>query len=184
MKKSYVYFIAPLVGLGLFAGVYWKYASTYDAKLEAAAAAQRKIKEGKIHDENLLKKKAVEDAIAAQERRKQEKTVKEAKEQEDRDRRDRAVQARNKAREDSRRFADQVKRFDKEIEENKREMAKIEEEKKSSVKELAFLEEIVPKAEANRKALATVLEKIAVAEKAAEEEARRLAREAAAAAKK
>lgn len=184
MKKSYVYFIAPLVGLGLFAGVYWKYASTYDARLEAAATAQRKIKEGKIHDENMLKKKAVEDAIAAQDRRKQEKALKEAKDQEDRDRRDHSVQARNKAKEDSRKFSDQVKRLDRDVEENKKEMAKIEEDKKHSVDEQAFLREYVKKAEANQKSLGIVLEKIAAADKAAEEAARAAALAAANAAKK
>ena len=92
MKKSNVYFIAPLAGLILFGGVYWKYASTYDARQDALLAQQRKVKEEKIMKENLSKKKAIEDAIAAQNVRKKQKSDKETKEQEERDNRERAIQ--------------------------------------------------------------------------------------------
>ena len=182
MKKSHVYFVAPLAGLVVFAGIYWKYSSTYEAKLEASAAAQRKVRDDKIMMENLSKKKAIEDAIAAQNVRKKQKADKEAKAQEDSDNRDRAVQARNKAREDARKFADQAKRLEKEVDENKKQIAKLEADKKHSVEEQAFLRQYVPKAEANQKALAAVLEKIAAADKAAEEAARAAAIAAAAAA--
>lgn len=183
-KKSYVYFIAPLVGLVIFAGIYWQYASTYDAKLEAVAKKQRAEREEKIRKENESKKAAVEAAVVAQEKRKQEKAAKEAKDQKDKDDREKAVQARAKAREDGRKFTDQVARLKKEVDLNKKDIAKIEEDKKRSIDEQKFLAEYVKKAEANAQGLSAVLEKIDAADKAAEAAAKAAAAAAAAAAKK
>lgn len=166
MKKSYLYFIAPLIGLAIFGAVYWQYASTYDAKNEAAEKKLRADREEKIRKDNELKKSAVEAAVKAQEERKAAKAAKEAKEQKEKDDRDRAVQVLGKTREDSRKFADQVVRLKKEVEDNKKEIAAIQEDQKRSIEEQKFLQTYVKQAEANTESLKATLLKIEEADKA------------------
>jgi hypothetical protein len=183
-KKNYAYFAAPLAGLAVFAGVYMKYAGAYEAKLEASAATARKAREEKIAMENVAKKKAVEEALAQQEIRKKAKADKEAKDLEDRDRRERAQIAMATARSTADRKLSEQKRLEKQVEDAKREITKLEAEKKGYLAEQEFIKTYVAKAEANQKSLAAVLKKIDDADKAAEDAARRAAAEAAAAAKK
>ena len=184
MKKNYVYFAAPLVAVAVFAGIYMSYHDGFEAKEVARFAAIKEAKQEKIRFENLAKKKAVEDAIAAQEVRKKQKSDKEAKDLDERDRRERAALARTTAREKANRASDQVKRLEKQVADNKRETEKIEAEKKVSVDEQAFIRQYVIKAEAHQTALGAVLEKIDAAARAAAEAARAAAAAAAAAAKK
>jgi hypothetical protein len=179
MKKSYVYFVAPLAALAVFAGVYWKYASEYDAKIETAEKARREKIVEKQRQENESKRAAVEAAIKSQDERKKAKALKEAKEQEEKDARDRSIQARNKAREDARKFADRVRVLEKDVDENKKEIAKIDQDNKELQNEQAFVREYVKKAQSNTQALSGVLERIAAADKAAEDAARLAAQEAA-----
>ncbi|MDO8545068.1 MAG: hypothetical protein Q7S40_31895 [Opitutaceae bacterium] len=182
MKKNYVYVIAPVAGLVLFAAVYWKYASGYEEKLVAADKARIEQKNEKIRQENLAKAGAVRAALEAQDKRKKEKRAREERDAKEKEQRELAQQARVKAREDARKFQDQVKRLSKEVEENKKELAKIEEDKKRSVDEQKFQREFVKKAEANTQSLSGVLERIAAADKAAEDAARAAAAAAVAAA--
>ena len=172
MKKSYLYFIAPILGVIIFAAVYWQYASTHEAKLEAAAKQRRIEREQKIAKENELKKEAVTAALKAQEERKKAKAEKEARDAKEKEDREKAIQARSKAREDSRKFADQVVRLKKEIDDNKKEIADIEADKKRSTDEMAFLREYVKKAEANTQSLRAVLDRIEAADKAAADAAK------------
>lgn len=183
-KKRNVYFIAPLAGLAIFAGVYWQYHSKIEARETMYKQKQRTEREEKIKRDNESKRSAVEAAVAAQEKRKQEKIAKEAKDQQDKDNREAAIQARSKAREDSRKIAEQVPRLKKEVEANKKEIAEIEADKKRLADEQEFLKNYVKTAQTNTKALSTVLEKIDAADKAAEAAAKAAAAAAAAAAKK
>ena len=187
MKKSSVYFIAPLVGVAIFAAVYARYASGYEEKVAQAEKARQDQKVEKNRQDNLAKRSAVDAALKAQEERKKAKAVKEAREAKEKEDRDLSVQARTKAREDTRKFQDQVRRLQKEVEENKKEIAKVEEDKKVSGGEQVFLREYVKKAEANTQGLQQVLERIEAADKAIEaanRAAEAAAKAAAAAAKK
>jgi colicin import membrane protein len=183
-KKNYIYFAAPLVGLLVFTGIYVKYSDSHQARVEASAAAMRKAREDKIVQENILKKKAVEDALAAQEVRKKAKADKEARDLEERDRRERAALAMANARDTATRKLAEVKRLEKQLDDTKREIEKLEQEKKAHMDEQVFIRQYVQKAEANQKALAVVLQKIEAADQAAAEAARAAAAAAAAAAKK
>ena len=51
MKKSYLYFVAPLVALAVFAGFYARYAAGYDEKLAAAEKRRQDAKAEKIRVE-------------------------------------------------------------------------------------------------------------------------------------
>lgn len=181
MKKSYVYFIAPLLGVAVFAGFYWNYAQGLEARQEATKKAQIEAKNEKIRQENLQKKAAVEAALAAQEKRKQEKKEREEREAREKEQRELALQARTKAKEDARKFREQVTRLNKEVEETKKELAEIEADQKVAKDEQVFLRDLVKKAEATAQGYQQTLERIEAAEKAAEAAAKAAA---AAAAKK
>ena len=184
MKKSYLYFLAPLIALAAFGVVYWNYSSGYDDKIADMNKKQADIRDAKIKADNESKKVAVEAALVAQENRKKAKAAKETREQQERDDRDRAVQARAKAKEDARKLVDTVARLKKEVADNKKEIQEIEADKKRLIDETAFLRDYVKKAESNRQSLALVLEKIEAADRAAEAAAKAAAAAAAAAAKK
>jgi len=187
MKKSYVYFAAPLVGVAIFAAVYWQYAAGYEEKLANMEKQRLEAKAAKTHEENLAKRKAIEDALRQQEERKKAKAEKEAREAKEKEERELAVQARVKVREEARKFQEQVTRLKKEVEENKKEIAKIDEEKKRASDEEKFQKQYVAKAQANTKGLQQVIERIDAADKAADAAAKaaaEAAKAAAAAAKK
>lgn len=166
MKKSYLYFLVPIVCTAIFAVFYTRYASTYEERIAKMEEAKRLERQHKLEEEANQRKKAIDDAVKATEKRKQEKAEREAREAKERDDRDRAAQERNKAREESRKFAEQVKRLQKDIAENKEEIAKIEQDKKELVEEQVFLKQYVKEAEANTQALTAVMEKIEAADKA------------------
>lgn len=181
MKKAYLYFLVPLVGLALFGAVYWQFSSGYEKRQEERAAAERAKKEAKVQEENRNRLKAVEEAKIAQDKRKAEKAAREARDAKDKEDRELANQARRKAQADAEKIESQAKRLGKEIEEAKKENQQIEETKARSIADETFLRTYIKQVEANRASLMTVVEKIEAADKAAELRAKE---EAAAAAKK
>lgn len=168
MKKAYLYFLIPLLGLVAFGAVYYQFSSGYEQRQQQRIDADRKKKEAKLQQDAENRAKAVQEAKEAQEKRRAEKAAKEAREAKEKEDRDLARQALRKATADSDKLETQVKRLGKEIDETKKEIQKIEEEKTRSVSEENFLKEYVKKAEANRASLLTVVEKIDAADKAAE----------------
>ncbi len=183
MKKAYIYFLVPLVGLVAFGAVYWDFSAGYEKREEEKIAAIKKVKNDKLLEDARLREKAVKDAVLAQEKRKKEKEEKDAKDRKDREDRENAVQARNKAFRDAEKLQKQAERLAKEISTTKEEIAKIEEDKKRYSDEAVFLKSFVVKVQGNAKALNTVLEKIAAADAAAEAAAKAAAAAAAAAKK-
>lgn len=184
MKKSYLYFIVPLVGLIVFGAFYWNFSANYEKQLEAKVVAEKKVKSDKLLLEAKNREKAIADAVAGAARRKAEREAKETRDREEHDKRVAAVESRDKARADQDKFQKQVDRFEKEIKAEKDLIAKLEEEKKRHVEEESFLREYVKKAEANEKGILAVLEKIDAADRAAEAAARAAAEALKAAAKK
>lgn len=166
LKKNHVYFLAPIVALIVFGAIYWNFASGYEAREVARAKADRDRKEEKLRLEAKNREKAIQEAVAAQERRKKEKEAKEAKEQADRDARQAAVEARDRAHADQLKFERQVDRLTKEITTEKDAIAKLEDEKRKSIDEEAFLKTFVSEAQTNVKNLSGILDKIAAADAA------------------
>jgi hypothetical protein len=165
MKKNYVYVVAPLAGLLVFSGFYFNYSAGYEVRVAAAKKIEREILQAKLDTETANRLKAATEAKDAQDRRKAEKLAKEQKDAEDTARREKAVQARNKAIREADKLASQVKRLAKDIELEHKEIATIEEDKKRSAAEQAFLREYVRKSEANTRSLLAALDKIADADK-------------------
>ena len=168
MKKSYIYFLIPLVGLIIFGVVYIKFNAGYEAGLAAKAKIQRDIKQAKVDEENKQRAVAIKDAQIGSAKRKQEREAKEIADRKEKDEREVSINARDKARRDASKLADQVKRQIKDIEEVKKDISKVDEDKKRSVDEIAFLKTFVKKSEINVKSLAAVLDKIQAADAAAE----------------
>lgn len=166
MKKTYVYFLVPILGLVAFAAVYWNFSQGYEARLAEKQRIIRQQKEDKLKVEAKNREKAIQDALAAQERRKAEKAAKEAKEQKDQEERQAALEARNKAERDQQKLSNQVERLQKEVKVEQEAIAKIEEDRKRAQEEQAFLKEYVRQAQVNTKSLSEVLDKIVAADAA------------------
>lgn len=184
MKKSYVYFAIPLLFLAVFFfGFYWNAHKDFAAREEAKEKAIRDNKQAKLEKEAKDRKAAVEAAIELQEKRRKEKKERDVREAIAKEDREKARQAREKAARDADKLEQQVGRLKKEIDVEKNELKEVQADKKRTADEHVFLKEYVKKAEANAKSLTGVLERIAAADKAAED-ARRAAAAAAAAKKK
>jgi hypothetical protein len=176
MKKNYIYFLLPLVGLLIFGAVYWNFSKGLAEREAKRVAAEKKKKEDKLRQQARDNEKAIQDALVAQAKRKAEREAKDAKDKADKEARALAVEARDKADRDARKLAAQVERLEKDIETEKAAITKLEGDKKRSYDEQAFLRDYVKKAEENVRSLTQVMDKIAAADAA------RAAAEAAAAA--
>lgn len=166
MKKSYVYFLVPLIGLIAFGAVYWNFNSKYEAKEADKKAAIRKVKEDKLAEEARNREQAIKDAVAAQDRRKAERAAKELKDKADQEARQLSMEAREKANRDQLKLEQQRDRLLKDIKIEQELIAKLGEEQKRADDERNFLKQYVTQAEANTKSLTSVLDKIAAAEAA------------------
>ena len=181
-KKNYIYFLAPIAGVLIFAAIYWNFLSQYDKEQDRRAAKAKAEKDVKTKLENDQKKEAYDLALKASERRAQEREAKAKKDDADREARQAAIENRAKASREEFKLADKVKALAKEIEVTKKEVAEAEENKKKAQAEEAFLRTYVKQAEANRQSLTAVLENIQKADQAAIDAAK--AAEAAAKSKK
>lgn len=179
MKKTYVYFLVPLLALIAFGAIYWNFLSTYDAKEEARHKAEKDKIEEKLKLEAKNREKAIKDALESQERRKKEREAKEAKEAKDRDIREAAIEARNKARTDKDKYTRKVEGLKNDVRIENEAIAKLKESQKLMQQDETFLKDYVKKAEANDKQLAEIIEKIDAADKAAIERAKEAAAAAA-----
>lgn len=166
MKKSYIYFLVPLIGLIAFGAVYWNFSAGYEAKEEAKRAAIRQARDEKLAAEAKDRERAIKEALASQERRKAERAEKEEKERKDQEARQLALQERDKANRDQQKLEQQRDRLLKDIKTEKELIAEIEAEHKRSIEEQQFLKEYVSQAQANTKSLTEVLDKITAAEAA------------------
>jgi cytoskeletal protein RodZ len=185
MKKSYVYFVAPLVALLVFFfGFYWNAHKNFEAKEQQVIKAERDKKQAKLEKEAKDREVAVKSALDLQDKRRADKKARDEREAREKEEREKARQARDKAGRDADKLEQQAKRLQKEIEVEKKEVAEIQAEHKRTSEEHAFLKEYVKKAEKNKNDVAGVLERIAAADKAAEDAAKAAEAAAKAAAKK
>ena len=185
MKKTYLYFLLPLVGLALFGVVYYQFSKDYEVNAEKREAAARATKEAQVEEENRNRTKAMDEALAAKKKRDAEKEARAARDAKDKEDRELAEQNRRKAQNDADKLEAQAKRIAGEIELAKKEIQKTEEEKAKLVTEETFLKDYVKQVVSNRANLQAVVEKIDAADKAIEAAAREAAqKETAARAKK
>jgi colicin import membrane protein len=166
MKKTYVYFLAPLAGLIIFGAIYWNFSKGFAAREAARVAAEKQKKEDKLRAQAKANEQAIREALAAQERRKAERAAKEAKDKKDHDDRQTAQDAKEKAFRDKEKFGKQVNVLKGELQTEKDSIVKLQADKKKYIEEQAFLRIYVKQAEDNVKSLMQVLDKIAAADAA------------------
>ncbi|HVU36143.1 MAG TPA: hypothetical protein VHE61_22075 [Opitutaceae bacterium] len=166
MKKSYLYFIIPVVCTVVFAVYYSHYSGIYNARLAHIDEQKREERQKKLEDEAKARDKAIKEALATQELRKKQKAERDAREAAERAAREKMGEELSKAREDERKYSEQVRRLQKDVQDSKDQIAKIQEDQKSLVQQAAFLRTYVKQAEGNQQSLMQVLQKIDDADKA------------------
>jgi hypothetical protein len=155
-----VYFIAPLVALLAFIGVYTAHRGELKEREAEKAAASLAAQKAKLDIEQAQRRAAMAEAIKAAEQRKIEKAAKEAREQAEKEARQLALDAREKAYRDQEKSARLIERLKKDLEAEQAALAKIVTEQRAAESEKAFLQEFVVKAQTNVQALQTLIAKL------------------------
>jgi hypothetical protein len=166
MKKTSIYFIAPILALVLFGGYYWNFRSQYDAHQAEIVATQKAKKAERLRAEEAAREVAMQDALAAQALRKKERAEREALEQKQRDDKENAVLDSEKAEQESQKLERQAERLTKDVAESEKDVAALEEDDTKQTAQVAFLGDYVKKAQDNRASLADVITKIQAADEA------------------
>jgi len=166
MKKSNVYYLAPLVVLIVFGAYYWNFKSGYDAHLAQIAAHEKAERTEKLRLEAVSREAAIHDALIAQQKRKQERQERDARDLKQKDDKENATLTAQKADQESQKLQRQVEKLTKDVETEKDEIKKIEAENKKQVEEEAFLKTYDKLAQDNQAKMAAALQKIADADAA------------------
>ncbi len=171
MKKSKIYFIAPLLVLIAFGAYYWNFKSHYDEKIAQQVAVEKARKLEKLKQEAVNREAAIHDALIAQQKRKEERKEREAKEQKQKDDKENANLNAQKADQESQKLQRQVEKLTKDVAAEQEDIRKIEADNKKQVEEEAFLRQFDKLAQDNQASMAAVLTKIAEADAAAQKAA-------------
>lgn len=161
-----IYFSGPILAMLLFTGIYISAQSGVKERQAAAELQARTERENKIKADNEARRKAVADALTAQEIRKKEREEKEARETREKEERQAAIDARDKSYREQDKLARQVERLKKDIDLEKSAIAKIQDNMAIIQAEETFLKDFVQKARGNVKTLETLLTQITAAENA------------------
>ena len=166
MKKSKIYFIAPIVALAVFGAYYWQFSSEYDAKQAAIVAAEKARKADKLMQEAKAREKAILDANAAAVQRKKERAEREAHERQMKEDEENAKLGAEKADQESQKLLHQVDKLAAEVKLAQEDIKKLTGEQAGANEELVFLKQYLTEAQANQAKLQEVVLKIDKADKA------------------
>ncbi len=165
MNKAYI--ISPLVALLIFGAFYWNFKKGYDLKQRQTLIQQEEEQKARIEKELATRKKAIEDAIVAADKRKAEREAKEKKDAAEKAAFDALVDKRNNTFDDvNKRLRPQLDRLHSDADGLKQDIGQLQLQVKQYQDEETFLRTFVQKAQANVKTYTDELEKIAAAEKA------------------
>ncbi len=165
MNKAYI--IWPLVGLLVFGAFYWNFNKGFVERQRIEEAKVKEQRKQRMLAEAEARKKAIEAAIIAQQKRLADRAIKEKKEEEEKAQRAALIDRRNRAFDDvNKRLRPQLERLRNDAGDIKDQIAKLELEQKESQSEEAFLRDYVRKAEANVQSYGALLDQIAAADKA------------------
>jgi len=165
-KKSSFYFLVPLLFLILFGAYYWNFTAGYEQKQEARAAQIKKQHDDKVAEDNRLRLKAVNDALASQAKRKAEREAKAAKEKQETEELQNLLLARDHADYQSGQLREKYDRLVREIQNEKTVVEKNEKDREVDVGNLDFLQIQATKAQSNVESLTIVLNQITAADAA------------------
>ena len=125
MNKAYI--IWPFAGLLVFGAFYWNFSKDYALRQQKAEQVIQEQKKEKTRKELELRKKAIEDAIAAQQVRMAARAAKEKKEEEEKAARAALMDRRTKAYDDvNKRLHPQLERLKSDADEIKDQLAKLD----------------------------------------------------------
>jgi uncharacterized protein (DUF3084 family) len=164
MNKAY--FLVPLIALVIFSGFYWSFKTSYEKKLDDKVVEEKRMHVEQLKVEAKNREKAIQMAVEADKKRREERAAKDAKDKAEKEARRAAYDARSKAMQQQGRLELLARRLSDQVTTLKEEIAKIEEQKKSAQAEQDFLNVYVKQAEANVVSLTAVLDKIEAANKA------------------
>jgi colicin import membrane protein len=164
MNKAY--FLVPLIALVIFSGFYWSFKTSYEKKLDDKVVEEKRMHVEQLKVEAKNREKAIQMAVEADKKRREERAAKDAKDKAEKEARQAAYDARSKAMQQQGRLELLARRLSDQVTTLKEEIAKIEEQKKSAQAEQDFLNVYVKQAEANVVSLTAVLDKIEAANKA------------------
>jgi Flp pilus assembly protein TadB len=165
MKKVYV--LWPVIGMLVFTGFYWNFTRGAAERQHQVELRQQEERKARILKEAESRKRAIEDAIAAQAKRAAERAAKEKKTEEENAARQALLDKRNQVFEDvNKRLHPQLDRLKSDADEINASIAQLEMQKKQYLDEEAFLRTYVTQAQANVKTYYAILDRITAAEKA------------------
>jgi colicin import membrane protein len=161
------YLIWPVIGLLVFGAFYWNASKGFAEKAHQEEIRKQEEKKARMLRDAEVRKKAIEDAIAAQQVRAAARAAKEKIQEEEKKAHDALVDRRMRAFDDvNKRLRPQVERLKGDVEEIQAQIEKLNQEKKQYADEEAFLRTYVRQAEANVKTYLGLLDQLDAAEKA------------------
>jgi len=166
MKKKHVYAVIPLIALAVFIAFYINFRTGYDKHQAELATQARHQRDEAIRKQNQDREKAVQMALAEQDKRKQDREKKEADENKRKEDRANAYQARDQANVTMNQNRDKAERLEKDVGLTKEQITKIEADEKILREDKAHILVYVQKAQDNVRDLTAVLDKIAKADAA------------------
>ncbi len=161
MKKAYL--LAPLLALLAFGVGYWHYAGQRAQELAMLRARAESDHTAALRQEAAQNELAVQAALAAQARRKQELADQAAREQADQAARHAALSDRDRARDESTRLTREADQLRRDLTTEQAALAALEREQTAALDEQVYLQKFNSKATANIGDLTAVLKKLAAA---------------------
>jgi hypothetical protein len=161
-----IHLILPFVGIAAFGFVYHDFSQKEEIREQAAKQTARLEKERQIKEEIEAREKSIQDALRLQAERKKAREIREALEKKQREERQAALDARQKAFNDTEKLARQTERLRKDVAAEQNTNSSLSTAQKGAAAEKAFSEELLTRAKQNLRDLENVLEKIAAAEAA------------------
>jgi len=162
MKK--IYYIGPLVTFAVFAAYTAHFNTSYDAHEAQVAIEAKATRDAKLKVEAEARKKAIDDAMAAQARLKQERLDREAEEMRKKEARQAAIDTRDRNFREQEKIARTIERLKKEVKIEQDAIAKLDGSIKFNKAEKTFIGQFTEKARQNISYLTDLLTKIEAGE--------------------
>lgn len=162
MKK--IYYIGPIAAFALFTAYAMHFNKSYDAHEAELALQAKTAREARLKVEAEARKKAIDDAVAAQAKLKADRLAKEADELRKKEARQAAMDTRDRNYREQEKIARQIERLKKEVKVEQDAIAKLDGSIKYNKDEKVFIAQFTEKARLNIASLTDLLSKIEAVE--------------------
>jgi colicin import membrane protein len=166
MKKSYIYMLVPVLGVIIFCCFYIPFSNHYEARQLAQHKLELKEKNDKLKAQAEAQLQAAIKANQEADRRKHEREARQAAQKVREEARTQAQANEQVVFNDQEKYKHQAEDLQRQIDDETAAMARIANDRQNALKEQEFLKTDVAKAEANVSSIASLLDKLAAAEKA------------------